>query len=169
MMLFVYAALTAALAADIAPREASVPIRVFGNNQESVYHKLAPGRQLTFDTQGPGKWTVDLRQRITAQDGRTRGTVIVLGNGKHRIMTIPINSTAQSGTRIDDARGGAISKHERAIITVPAAGKFLTLTLEPGSHEPGQPPRVPRAVLANTERQLRTGKRGSPYKNRVQV
>ena len=121
MMLFLTAVLTTALAADVPPREASVPVRVFGNGQESVYHKLVPGGQLTFQTPGPGKWSVDLRQRITAQDGQTRGTVLVLGNGKHRIMSIPVKNAAETGVRIDDPRGGAISKHERAIITVPAA------------------------------------------------
>ena len=70
--------LSVSLTADVAPRESSVPVRVHSQSSEAAYHALAPGRELSFATQGPGKWTVEIRQRVSDANAQARGNVLVL-------------------------------------------------------------------------------------------
>jgi hypothetical protein len=135
MMILLQLLLSLALAADVAPRERSIPIRVFDAEVEDVYHALPGGSQLSFVTAGPGKWSVEIRQRVAGAAQRAEGEVVVLGNGKHQIMRIALRAKADIGTRVDDAQGGVVTEAERATITVPATGEFLVLQTQQGSRD----------------------------------
>jgi hypothetical protein len=127
MMLTLQLLLSIALGADVTPTERSVPVRVHSADAEGAFHPIAPGGSLSFPTPGPGKWRVEVRQRLSQSTQRANGSVAVLGNGKHLIMTIELKGPADSAAKTDDAQGGPISEAERAAITVPAAGAFTVL------------------------------------------
>jgi hypothetical protein len=127
MMLTLQLLLSIALGADVTPTERSVPVRVHSADAEGAFHPIAPGGSLSFPTPGPGKWRVEVRQRLSQSTQRANGSLAVLGNGKHLIMTIKLKGPADSAAKADDTQGGPISEAERATITVPASGAFTVL------------------------------------------
>jgi|GEM_PF-2271004 len=135
MILFLQIMVSTALAVDVPPRERTTPTSVRGRDGEHAYHTLTPNQSLSFTTPGPGKWGLEARQRVAGAAQRAAGSIEVLGNGTHKIMTIKLKANADRRASIDDTLGGSPTTAERAWITVPSGGEFITLRSPPGSRD----------------------------------